>query len=204
LNRDDLRRAGRQLLSPLVSLFDRVGVGPSSVTVFGLLITACSAWLIWRADYVAGALVLFLGSILDAVDGELARRQDVVSKSGAVFDSSCDRIGELLLLGALLAGSAGTAHRVLVYLVPAALGGSYMVSYVRARAEIVGIECSLGLFTRTERLVLMIAGLLAAAIWDERAIVIVLAVLTVGTWFTAFQRLAKVFRDGRGVPLDGS
>lgn len=203
MNRDNIRKNGRKLLSPLVSLLARAGIGPASVTVFGLLITACSAWLIWRADYILGAVVLTIGSILDAVDGELARRQDVVSKWGAVFDSSFDRIGETLLLGALLAGSAGMAHRSLVYLVPAALGGSYMVSYVRARAETVGIECSVGLLTRTERLVIMIAGLLGAAIWDERAIVIVLAVLAAGTWFTTGQRLMKVIRDGRGVPLDG-
>ena len=203
MNRDNIRKTGRKLVSPLVSLLARAGIGPASVTVFGLLITACSAWLIWRADYLLGAVVLTVGSILDAVDGELARRQDVVSKWGAVFDSSFDRIGETLLLGALLAGSAGMAHRSLVYLVPAALGGSYMVSYVRARAETVGIECSVGLLTRTERLVILIAGLLGAAIWDERAIVVVLAVLAAGTWFTTGQRLMKVIRDGRGVPLDG-
>lgn len=203
MNRDNIRKTGRKLVSPLVSLLARAGIGPASVTVFGLLITACSAWLIWRADYLLGAVVLTVGSILDAVDGELARRQDVVSKWGAVFDSSFDRIGETLLLGALLAGSAGMAHRSLVYLVPAALGGSYMVSYVRARAETVGIECSVGLLTRTERLVILIAGLLGAAIWDERAVVVVLTVLAAGTWFTTGQRLMKVIRDGRGVPLDG-
>jgi len=203
LNWNIFRTNGRKLLRPLVSLLAHLGVGPSAVTVFGLLVTACAAWLIWGANYLIGSIVLFVGSILDAVDGELARKQDVVSKSGAVFDSSCDRIGETLLLAALLAGKAGAAHNVIVYLVPAALGGSYMVSYVRARAETVGIECSVGLFTRTERLVLLIAGLLGAAIWDERAVVAVLAVLAVGTWFTTGQRLVKVFRDGRGVPLDG-
>ncbi len=145
---------------------------------------------------------LIIGSILDAVDGELARRKGVVSKAGAIFDSSCDRIGELLVLGAFLAGKAGASQHSLVYLVPAAIGGSYMVSYVRARAEGVNLSCSVGIFTRTERLIILMAGLLAAGLWGSGAIVIMLALLAAGSWITAVQRFARVIRDGRGVSLD--
>ena len=164
----DFREAGRRLLDPLVSLLARTGMGPFSVTTAGLLFTAVAAWLVWEGSYFAGTAFLIIGSILDAMDGELARRKGIVSKAGAVFDSSCDRIGELLIFGSMLAGEAGAAQPSLLYLVPAALGGSYMVSYVRARAEGVNLSCSVGIFTRTERLVLLIAGLVAAGIWGVR------------------------------------
>jgi phosphatidylglycerophosphate synthase len=179
-----------------------MGIGPFSATTAGLLLTGVAAWFVWHGRYVLGMAFLILGSILDAVDGELARRKSVVSKAGAVFDSSCDRIGELLIFGSMLAGKAGIAHHSLVYLVPAAIGGSYMVSYVRARAEGVNLSCSVGIFTRTERLIILIAGLLAAGLWDSRAIVIMLALLSAGTWVTVVQRYVRVIRDGRGVSLD--
>jgi len=164
--------------------------------------TAVSAWFIWDGRFIAGVGFLIFGSILDAVDGELARKKNVVSKAGAVFDSSCDRIGEILIFGAILAGRAGENHHIMVYLVPAAIGGSYMVSYIRARAEGVNLSCSVGIFTRTERLVLLIVGLVVAGIWKTEALVIMLAVLAAGTWITAVQRFCKVIRDGRGISLD--
>jgi len=203
LSQESLRKTGRSLLLPIVDLLAGCGVSPSAVTVFGLLVTGVAAWLIWDGSYVAGAAVLIVGSALDAVDGELARRRGTVSRSGAVLDSSCDRIGETLILGALLAGRAGSAHPSLVWLVPAAMGGSFMVSYVRARAEGVGLSCSVGILTRTERLVLLIAGIAASGIWDGRAVVIALAALSAGAWITVVQRLSKVMRDGRGLPPDG-
>jgi CDP-diacylglycerol--glycerol-3-phosphate 3-phosphatidyltransferase len=198
----DIREAGRRLLDPLVSLLARTGMGPFSVTTAGLLLTAVAAWLIWGGRYFTGTAFLIVGSILDAMDGELARRKGIVSKAGAVLDSSCDRIGELMIFGSMLAGEAGAAQPSLLYLVPAALGGSYMVSYVRARAEGVNLSCSVGIFTRTERLVLLIAGLVAAGIWGSTAIVVMLWILSAGTWITAVQRFARVIRDGRGVSLD--
>ena len=202
MNLESIRNSGRKLLNPVIRLLVLTGISPFAVTALGLLFTVVASWLVWDGKYITGVMVLIIGSILDAVDGELARRQGVESKAGAVFDSSCDRIGELILLAAILAGKAGDAHHELVYLVPAALGGSYMVSYVRARAEGVNLSCSVGLVTRTERLILLIMGLVVSGLWDTRAIVIALAILAVGTWFTAGQRMVKVFRDGREVSTD--
>lgn len=201
-NLETLKESGRKLLNPLIGLLAKVGIGPFSVTTIGLFMTAVAAWFVWNGQYIAGVVFLIVGSILDAVDGELARRKDVVSKAGAVFDSCCDRIGEILIFGAVLAGKVGEAHHIMVYLVPAAIGGSYMVSYIRARAEGVNLSCSVGIFTRVERLVLLIAGLIAAGLWKTEAVVIILAVIAAGTWFTAVQRFVKVIRDGKGISLD--
>ncbi len=202
MNLDSIRKAGRNLLIPIIRLLVITGISPFVVTALGLLFTVIASWLVWDGKYIAGVAVFIIGSILDAMDGELARRQGIESKAGAVFDSSCDRIGELFMFAAILAGKAGDAHHELVYLVPAALGGSYMVSYVRARAEGVNLSCSVGLVTRTERLILLILGLVVSGLWDTRAIVITLAILVAGTWFTAGQRMVKVFRDGREISTD--
>ncbi len=199
MNREEARKAGRLLVRPLVILAGRAGLGPSTVTVIGLLTTAGASYLAWAGEWLASAAVLALGSVLDAVDGEMARRQNRVSRAGAVLDSACDRIGETLILGAILAGSV-VERPSLAYLVPAALGGSLMVSYVRARAEGEGLSCSVGLLTRTERLVLLVAGLAAAAVWGSGALVWTLAALSVGAWATTGQRLARVLRQGRCDP----
>ncbi|MCK5063961.1 MAG: CDP-alcohol phosphatidyltransferase family protein, partial [Candidatus Fermentibacteraceae bacterium] len=193
MNLENIRNAGRKLLIPVIRLLIATGISPFAVTALGLLLTVVASWLVWDGKYITGVVVLIIGSILDAVDGELARKKGIESKAGAVFDSSCDRIGEIFLFAAILAGKAGNAHPELVYLVPAALGGSYMVSYVRARAEGVNLSCSVGLVTRTERLILLIMGLVVSGLWDTKAIVFALAILAVGTWFTAGQRMVKVF-----------
>lgn len=193
-----MRQAGRRLLDPVVGLLARAGVSPSAITLAGLLITAVAAFLAWNGGYLASAAVLGGGSLLDAVDGGVARKRDMVSRAGAVLDSSCDRIGEFLMYAALLAGQARQEFGVILYLAPAALSGSFMVSYTRARSEGVGIPCKIGLFTRTERLVLMIVALASTpAAGDAGPLVWMLALVSVGTWFTAIQRLALVFSEDR-------
>lgn len=193
-----MRLAGRRLLDPLVGLLARAGVDPSAITLAGLAVTAFAAFLAWRGQYLASAAVLGGGSLLDAVDGGVARMRNMVSRAGAVLDSSCDRVGEFLMYTALLAGAASAECPEVVYLAPAALAGSFMVSYTRARSEGVGIPCKVGLFTRTERLVLLVLALaVAPAAGNARPLVWMLALVAVGTWLTAVQRLAKVFSEDR-------
>ena len=201
---DDVKKAGRRLLEPLVKVLARWGVNPSAVTVSGLAMSGIAAWLVWSGSYWQGAVVLFLGSILDAVDGGLARRLNRESREGAILDSSLDRVAEMLVMAAILAGPAGSEHRSLVYIVPAAIGGSFMVSYVRARAEGEGMDGSVGVFTRTERLVLLILGLFVAGLLDAGSVVLVwmLLVVAIGSWLTAGQRLLRVMKVGRSSRLE--
>lgn len=193
-----MRSAGRRLLDPVTGLLARAGVNPSAITLTGLAVTAAAAWMAWMGQYLAAAGILAAGSLLDALDGGVARRRGMVSRAGAVLDSSCDRIGEMMIFGALLAGAAGRVLPSLVYLAPAALGGSYMVSYVRARSEGVGIPCTVGIFTRTERMILLVAALAAATLaGDARMIAWMMAVVAAGTWATAAHRLIRVFSEDR-------
>ena len=198
MTQERMRLAGRRLLDPLVGLLARAGVDPSAITLAGLAVTAFAAFLAWKGHYLASAAVPGGGSLLDAVDGGVARMRDMVSRAGAVLDSSCDRVGEFMMYTALLAGAARAERPEVLYLAPAALAGSFMVSYTRARSEGVGIPCKVGLFTRTERLVLLVLALaVAPAAGNARPLVWMLALVSVGTWVTAVQRLAKVFSEDR-------
>ncbi len=195
LTQDRIRSAGRKLLDPVVKFLSRIGVSPTAVTVAGLVITGVSAVAIWSGRFFAGAVFLALGSVLDAVDGGIARLRRTESRPGAVLDSVADRVGELLVLGAVLVSEIGSRYDLMLYLIPLAIGGSFLVSYVRARAEGEGISCSVGVFTRTERLVLMIAGLVLTSIAGMEWMVYTTAAIAAGTLFTAGQRLGKVYSE---------
>jgi CDP-diacylglycerol--glycerol-3-phosphate 3-phosphatidyltransferase len=199
LGLDAVRKAGRRLLEPLIRLLARLGVNPSAVTVTGFAVSVLASWLVWSGLYWQGALVLAAASVLDAVDGGLARERKKESLSGAILDSSLDRMAELMVLTAVLAGPAGREHGAIIYLAPAAIGGSFMVSYVRARAEGVGMDCTVGFFTRAERLVLLIIGLFLAGLIGNGSAVLVwtLSLMAAGAWLTAGQRLVTVMREGR-------
>ncbi len=190
------------LLRPIVALLVKFGVTPAGATITGLVITLLGSWFVWKGSYLSGGIILIIGSLFDAVDGGIARLTGTSSKGGAALDSVLDRVGEILVLTAVLAGKAGSQHDSLLYIIPMALGGSLLVSYVRARAEGLGIDCEVGLFTRTERLVLVISSIVFSSIWGTAIIVWGCSVIAVGSWITALQRLVKVTRDGKGIPLN--
>lgn len=204
MNLERTRLALKGLLRPVVALLVKMGVTPAGATIAGLMITLGASWLVYQGFFLAGGAVLIIGSLFDAVDGSIARMTGSVSRGGAALDSSLDRVGEIIIFTAVLAGRAGSEHDSLLFIIPLAMGGSLMVSYVRARAEGLGIECKVGLFTRTERLVLLIAGITLSPLlpWGTEVIVWSFAAVAAGSWFTALQRLLKVTGDGRGMPLN--
>ncbi len=202
MNPEKIRMAFKSLLRPVVPLLVKLGVTPAGATITGFFITFLGSCFVWKGTYLTGGIILILGSLFDAVDGSIARLTKTSSRGGAALDSVMDRIGEILVLTAVLAGKAGSEHDSLLYIIPMAMGGSLLVSYVRARAEGLGIDCKVGLFTRTERLVLVIAGIVFSSFWGSEVLVWSCAVIAAGSWLTALQRLLKVTRDGKGIPLD--
>ncbi len=197
-----IRMTFKGLLDPVVSFLVKIGLSAAGATIAGLFITIVSGWFVWKGDYLIGAIILIFGSLFDAVDGGIARLTKTSSKGGAALDSVMDRVGEILILTAVLAGKAGNEHDSLLYIIPLAMGGSLLVSYVRARAEGLGIKCEVGLFTRTERLVLVILGILGSEFWGSIVVVWACAIIAAGSWLTALQRLLKVTRDGKSIPLN--
>jgi CDP-diacylglycerol--glycerol-3-phosphate 3-phosphatidyltransferase len=211
------------VLSPLVRGLTALGIRADHLTVGGLVVSIGAGAAFFDGHTRMGALLLALAGVCDILDGEVARASGVRSRFGAFLDSTLDRLAE----AAALIGIAGFYVRNLFALVldpelavrqiaeqqlepvtwavlaltaMLALTGSFMVSYTRARAEGLGVDCRVGWFERPERLVLLI---LAGALKVFWAMSVALILLTVLSFATAAQRVVHVWRNTRGAGLDG-
>lgn len=192
-----LKEAGRALLAPLVRLALRLGITANRVTVAGFCIVVVAAALIGFGQLLIGALVLVAGSLLDAVDGALARATGGSTPFGGFLDSTLDRAAEgILYIGVvvyLIGASAEPLWPVLLAL--AALTGSFMVSYTRARAEAVGLHAAVGLAPRMERLVLIVAGIGLAGLGLEIGLLGAIGIIAALSAATTIQRIWHVRRQ---------
>ncbi len=178
---------------PLVRLLARTPITPSAITWFGFLLTAGAAALIITGHFLAAGLVVIIASFFDMLDGALARLTNQVTRFGAVLDSTLDRLSEAVLLIGILIVYAGEQSITGISLASVALVGSLLVSYIRARAEALGLECQAGLLTRPERVIVLVLGLLLNQI--DNALIIALAIIAVFSFFTAGQRLFYVWKE---------
>lgn len=150
------------LLNPLVKLFTKWNINPNTFTVWGLIITTFGTVVIFANPQwvrIAGVLIL-VGGICDILDGKLARSSGRVTKFGALFDSSIDRYSEVIMFFGIAAYYVRQDNYLLSVVTFIALGGSTMVSYVRARAESLGFEAKVGMMQRPERIVFIGLGAL--------------------------------------------
>lgn len=189
---EQLRPIIRSITDPIAGALGRLGFTPNGLTVVGVLISALAAVVIATGNLVPGALVLLFGAAFDMLDGALARLTGKTSDFGAFFDSTLDRFSEAVILFGLTAYFLREGSDVGVMLAFAAVVGSFLVSYARARAEALQIECQVGFLARPERVLLVAAGLLTG--W----ILIVLWILAVFTNVTAGQRIYHVWRQTGG------
>ncbi len=180
-------RTNKALASPVRALARR-GVSPNVLTVTGLLLNAlvglvlALGWGFW-----GGFLVIFAG-LFDMLDGALARQSGRTTRFGALLDSVVDRFSEAAILIGLLWFYLSSQLFAEVLLLFAVLLGSLMVSYVRARAEGLGIDCEVGLVARPERVLLLALGLISSQM------IVVLVLLALLTHFTVVQRLWHVWQ----------
>ena len=190
-----VKDAVRSILDPIVNIALALHVTANMVTVLGLVIVVLAALLIGSGSLVAGALILMGGSLLDAVDGALARATGGGTPFGGFLDSTLDRAGEAIVYLAVAAyylqGSAPTWPVLAAFV---ALAGSFMVSYSRARAEGIGVSAAVGIAPRTERLVLIIAGLGLAGLGIGPALIAALWIIAALTVATTAQRIWHVWR----------
>jgi CDP-diacylglycerol--glycerol-3-phosphate 3-phosphatidyltransferase len=186
----------RRLLDPVVSILVKAGVTPIGVTIAGLFLSLAGAVAIARGELVAGGALLIVSGVCDTLDGSLARRAGKESVFGAFIDSTIDRVAELASFGALVVYyvSREGSNRFAVPLVVAALAGSFLTSYTRARAEGLGIDCRVGLLERPERVALLVLGLLLG----KTVLFVVIACLAVLTLVTTVQRVVHVHRAASG------
>lgn len=186
----------RRILDPIVSLMDSMGVPPFLVSLFGLAFSLYGAVVVAGGGFLMGAVYLLLSGACDVLDGDLARRRNLVSRFGAFIDSTFDRITEFAYFSGIL---LFTVHRpegfgdwqVAVILV--ALAGSVLTSYARARAEGLGLECTVGVMERPERIALLLVGL----VLGYRILMAVITILAVTSLYTFLQRVAHVHRSTR-------
>lgn len=170
---------------------------PNAISLTGLALNLLAAVLVWEGLFFLGGLAFIIGSIMDTLDGRYSRMSGKGTPFGAFLDSTLDRIEEGIVLAAVAGYFALAAERVPTAAVVVAVLASLMVSYTRARAEALGVECKVGIATRPVRVVILSIGLLfakGASLGDFsllRPAVYVLAALSV---ITVFQRILHVRR----------
>ncbi|MBI2328053.1 MAG: CDP-alcohol phosphatidyltransferase family protein [Chloroflexi bacterium] len=184
------------LTQPVVKLLARTPLAPDAITWLGFLITLGATALIISQHLFTAGLVVLIAGFFDILDGALARRTNRATRFGSVLDSTLDRLAEAALLLGLLVLYARGGLTVETLLAGLALPGSLMVSYIRAKAESLGMECQVGLFTRAERVVVLALGLLLSRI-NDGFLIIALAIIVVFSFITVGQRLFNVWQQTR-------
>jgi len=204
---ESLRGPVYGLINPLIEWLARRQAHPNLLTTLGFLVTATSGLAFHQHHVRTAGFLILLGGFFDILDGRVARVTGLGSKFGAFYDSTLDRVSEIVVFMGIL--SLYNDYRLelgdvgMIYLIMLAMAGSLMISYTRARAEALGLDCRVGLMPRAERVVLMgVAALAFGEAWDGLVLKGVIAVLAVTTNLTAFQRIVWVHRHARGVPLD--
>lgn len=181
----------RSLLKPVGTLCTKLGIHPHVLTIMGFAISAGAGCAFGLGSFRwAGVLVLVAG-IFDMLDGHTARISGKKSSFGALFDSTIDRYAESVVFIGLAVYYVNQPHPALVVIILLAISGSMMVSYVRARAEGLDMECIIGLMQRPERIVYLGFG---AMIFDKTLLFqIILGLIAVLTNVTAIQRVYYIY-----------
>jgi len=193
----------RRLASRSITGLTRTRVTPNALTTAGVVLCALASVLVYfeyRNELLffwSGAVVFVIGSILDILDGALARAGGKTTPFGAFVDSTTDRISEAFMLGAIALVLTRDGNELGVGLTVAAIAGSFLVSYARARAEALGLRGDVGIGSRAERVVVITAGLVLAP-WGVLPWAI--GVLAATAWFTVLQRILHVRRQLRAAP----
>jgi phosphatidylglycerophosphate synthase len=193
---ENLKPLYNAILAPVARVCSRLHIHPNVITITGLVLSVVAGYFCATGRWPAAALIVFLGSCMDGLDGLVARQTGGKTVFGAVLDSTCDRITEMAWLFGIFIFFLhkpvyGIADSSLAFL---AMAGSFMVSYVRARSEGAGIACTKGLLQRPERIVIITGCLLlgpASMVWG-------LGVLCIAAWTTVVQRIVVTYRAEQG------
>jgi CDP-diacylglycerol--glycerol-3-phosphate 3-phosphatidyltransferase len=170
-------------------------VSPDALTFAGVTLCAAASVVVYfeyKAEllcFLLGAALFVVGSVLDILDGALARSSGKGTPFGAFLDSTTDRIGEAFMLGAIALVFHRDGNEVALAFAFAAVAGSFLVSYTRARAEALGLKGDVGIGSRAERVVVIVSGLVLAP-WGALPWAIYL--LTATAWITVVQRVLSV------------
>lgn len=187
------RTAAYYFIQPAVQFLAKTPVTPNALTWFGFLLAIVAAVLISLEYLLIAGIVLLIAGFFDLLDGALARHTNRASRFGAILDSTLDRLSEGALLLGILVFYAGEPSTLGILLAGIALLGSLLVSYIKARGEALGLECQAGFFTRPERVVVLVLGLLLSHF--SYALIIALAIIVLLSFITVGQRLIYLWRQ---------
>jgi phosphatidylglycerophosphate synthase len=204
------RRVYRKIISPLLRLLIRLNIHPNAITTAGFFLSIAAGVVYSTGNFYLGGWTVALAGTCDILDGQLARETGKISRFGAFYDSCLDRFAEgFIFLGLAWYFSGGDAlfwslnagrqegfSPLTVAMILLTILGSFMISYVRARAEAIGIDCTVGRMQRTERFVLLLvsSALGSVPVYGVFLMKVSLAAFAVLTNLTALHRIVYVGR----------
>jgi CDP-diacylglycerol---glycerol-3-phosphate 3-phosphatidyltransferase len=189
--RDKLKVISEGILVPVIALLNALGLSPNAVTITGMLINMAAAVLIAKGMFITAGITILFAGVFDMLDGALARKMKKQTKFGGFLDSTTDRVSE----GAFYLGliyyylKAGNGNLVMLSYIVMFL--SFLISYIRARAGALQINAEEGIYTRTERIITLVLGLLLYRVFDS--LLWALGIIAVFSAVTVAQRIYVVY-----------
>jgi CDP-diacylglycerol--glycerol-3-phosphate 3-phosphatidyltransferase len=178
----------QSLINPIASFLHRCKISANILTLSGLVVNGIAAYYYYQGLIVLGGIGVLIGGLFDTLDGAVARSSGNPVRAGAFSDSVVDRYSDFIVLGAILAFFAKKGDFQNTILLLIVICGTFLVSYIRARAELVIPKCRVGVMERPERVILLalgsLTGFLDAAIW----------ILAIGTHLTALHRIYFTYK----------
>jgi CDP-diacylglycerol--glycerol-3-phosphate 3-phosphatidyltransferase len=192
MNLINIRRVlAYRITGPVVRILSKTGITPNALTFVNLVLNIIAAYVIAVGYFLPGGLLVLVAGLFDLLDGALARYTKQTTRFGAILDSAVDRISEAAIFCGLLISYIPQEEAGLeIVLILVVLIGSFLISYIRARAEGLGWQCQVGLFTRAERVIVLAIGLLV------NQILVTLCILAVFVYITVVQRLVYLSKQG--------
>tara|TARA_B100001750_G_scaffold238184_1_gene244365 strand:+ start:9090 stop:9695 length:606 start_codon:yes stop_codon:yes gene_type:complete len=172
-------------------LLIKIGITANILTILGFLLAMLAGTFIVFNYLVLGGVFLLISSMFDMLDGAIARASKTTSQFGAFLDSTLDRISEFLIFSSILIYYLinDSNNIIPIILCITSIGTSFLVSYTRARAESLQIKCTVGIFTRAERIIVLFLGIILSPIIIFDTIIISLAIITALSFVTMLQRI---------------
>lgn len=196
LNQTNARAYAAKVIEPIARVLLKIGLTPDAVTIIGTVgVSASALYFFPRGQFVAGILVGALFVLSDMLDGTMARMQNRTGVWGAFLDSTMDRIADGVIFGSVLIWAVRTQSVGVQIAALVCLVGGFVISYARARAESIGLDCSVGIAERTERLLILLLPALLYGLGVPYILPAALYVLAVLVVITVYQRMAHVHRQ---------
>ena len=181
------KSASEKFAVPFISICIRIGIKPNFLSFIGLLIVIVGCYLFLNDIKTPGALIIFIGSAIDGLDGPLARKTNMMSKKGALLDSFIDRIGELFIWSVVAIRFTTTDLELFVIL--SVVTASNLIPYLRARGETLGIDNKVGIAARPERVIFAVVYMLLELPFYS------IYIFTFILWFTVYQRFIILYNN---------